>query len=54
MKKSEVYEKAMAAVIRDGSIGMAETLSMLSVLMKDKELADWHEQREEAEQSEAV
>lgn len=46
MKKSEIYKRAMASVIRDSSWDMADTLEILETLMADKTSADWSEKRE--------
>ena len=47
MKKSEIYKKAMIAVIRDAEIGTEETLEILKVLMSDMTSEEWRESREE-------
>lgn len=47
MKKSDAYNMAMAAVIRDDELGMGDTLEVLSVLMDDRRSAVWQEKREE-------
>lgn len=49
MKKSQIYTKAMEAVIRDKSISLDETLEILAVLMDDKRSAIWSEEREKGE-----
>ena len=45
MKKSLIYTKAIAAVIRArGEISMCETIEIVEQLVKDKQLAEYEEQ----------
>lgn len=46
MKKSEIYKKAMASVIRDDCWCMETKLQMLEALMEDKSLAEYSEKCE--------
>lgn len=46
MRKSKQYKMAMAAVIRDDSLDMDETLEILETLMEAKSNAEWSEKRE--------
>jgi hypothetical protein len=47
MKKSEQYEAAMMAVLRDAHISDNDKLAIIETLMGDKSLAEWSEQQEE-------
>lgn len=49
MKKSEIYKMAMASVVRDTSLAMVDTLKVLEVLMADKKMAEFSEEREAEE-----
>ncbi len=49
MKKSEQYNIAMKAVIDDRTIMTADKIEILATLMADQRLAEYAEEREEAE-----
>lgn len=51
MKNSEIYDVAMAAVIRDDCVCMVDKLEVLSVLMDDQKRARWCEEREAKNES---
>lgn len=46
MKKSLIYTKTIAAVIyASGKISMCETIEIVEQLVRDKQLAEYEEQR---------
>ena len=45
MKKSEIYTRAMEAVLKDGSLAVSEQLEILGVLMLDRNVARWNEDK---------
>lgn len=46
MKKSEIYTRAMEAVLKDSSLAVSEQLEILGVLMVDRSMARWSEEQE--------
>ena len=49
MKKSEKYQKAMMAVMRDNGIPNEQKLEIIEQLLADKSLAEWNEAQKENE-----
>lgn len=46
MKKSEIYELAMSAVLRDPNLGVYQQMDILEQLMADRSMARWSEKNE--------
>lgn len=46
MKKSDIYTRAMEAVLKDSSLAVSEQLEILGVLMVDRSMARWNEEQE--------
>lgn len=51
MKKSEALKMAMIAVLADGDIDFDDTIQIMKVLMDERRVALWNEEREEAKQN---
>lgn len=47
MKKSEIYTKAMLAVIDDDTLTAPQKLEIIDRLLSDRTVAKWNEEQEE-------
>ena len=52
MKKSEIYTRAMKAVLKDSTLAVSEQLDIIETLLADRNVARWSE-KQEAEKEEA-
>lgn len=53
MKKSAIYHAAMLSIMDDERLDSNARLEIITVLMKDKEIAEYSEQKEAEAQTEA-
>lgn len=54
MKKSEQYEAAMMAVLRDAHISDNDKLAIIETMIAHKSLAEFSEKKEEEKNAESV